>query len=230
MQTLTSREFNQDTAAPSAANDGPVFITDRGRRAYVLISNAEYERLTRKRARSRRRWRCRGWKTSSSSRRAWAISRVPPSSIEPMFLLDTNAVSDLRRPDRAPAGLLQWSRATPPHQQFISCITVFELELGIRQKERRDHEQGRLLRQWLQAQVLPTFDGRILDIDTAVAPLRRNARSQSGARARRLDCRHRPGPRPDRGQPQHARLRRLRRPGAQSMGSAGVTYPDSDCF
>lgn len=86
-----------------------------------------------------------------------------------MFLLDTNAVSDLRRPDRAPAGLLQWSRATPPHQQFISCITVFELELGIRQKERRDREQGRLLRQWLQAQVLPTFDGRILDIDTAVA-------------------------------------------------------------
>lgn len=49
MQTLTSREFNQDTArAKRAANDGPVFITDRGRRAYVLISNAEYERLTRK--------------------------------------------------------------------------------------------------------------------------------------------------------------------------------------
>ena len=48
MQTLTSREFNQDTArAKRAANDGPVFITDRGRRAYVLISNAEYERLTR---------------------------------------------------------------------------------------------------------------------------------------------------------------------------------------
>ena len=46
MQTLTSREFNQDTArAKRAANDGPVFITDRGRRAYVLLTNAEYERL-----------------------------------------------------------------------------------------------------------------------------------------------------------------------------------------
>ena len=46
MQTLTAREFNQDTArAKRAANDGPVFITDRGRRAYVLLSNADYERL-----------------------------------------------------------------------------------------------------------------------------------------------------------------------------------------
>ncbi|HMN57866.1 MAG TPA: type II toxin-antitoxin system prevent-host-death family antitoxin [Ottowia sp.] len=46
MQTLTSREFNQDTArAKRAANDGPVFITDRGKRAYVLITNDEYERL-----------------------------------------------------------------------------------------------------------------------------------------------------------------------------------------
>ena len=46
MQTLTSREFNQDTArAKRAANDGPVFITDRGKRAYVLLSNADYERL-----------------------------------------------------------------------------------------------------------------------------------------------------------------------------------------
>ncbi|MDO5625053.1 MAG: type II toxin-antitoxin system Phd/YefM family antitoxin [Pseudomonadota bacterium] len=49
MQTLSSREFNQDTArAKRAANDGPVFITDRGRRAYVLLNHAEYERITRR--------------------------------------------------------------------------------------------------------------------------------------------------------------------------------------
>ena len=46
MQTLTSREFNQDTArATRAASDGPVVITDRGKRAYVLLNNADYERL-----------------------------------------------------------------------------------------------------------------------------------------------------------------------------------------
>ena len=49
MKSISAREFNQDTArAKRAANDGPVFITDRGKRAYVLLTNAEYERLTRK--------------------------------------------------------------------------------------------------------------------------------------------------------------------------------------
>jgi prevent-host-death family protein len=45
--TLSSREFNQDTArAKKAAVKGPVFITDRGKPAHVLLSIAEYQRLT----------------------------------------------------------------------------------------------------------------------------------------------------------------------------------------
>ena len=44
--TLTSREFNQDTSrAKKAARRGPVFITDRGRPAHVLLSIEEYQRL-----------------------------------------------------------------------------------------------------------------------------------------------------------------------------------------
>jgi prevent-host-death family protein len=47
ISTLTSREFNQDTSrAKKAAADGPVFITDRGRPAHVLLSIDEYERIT----------------------------------------------------------------------------------------------------------------------------------------------------------------------------------------
>ena len=46
--TLSSREFNQDTSrAKKAAENGPVFITDRGRPAYVLLNIEEYRRLTR---------------------------------------------------------------------------------------------------------------------------------------------------------------------------------------
>jgi prevent-host-death family protein len=45
--TISSREFNQDTSrAKKAALDGPVFITDRGRPAHVLITIEEYQRLT----------------------------------------------------------------------------------------------------------------------------------------------------------------------------------------
>lgn len=44
--TLTSREFNQDTSrAKKAARKGPVFITDRGRPAHVLLSIEEYRKL-----------------------------------------------------------------------------------------------------------------------------------------------------------------------------------------
>ena len=45
--TLTSREFNQDAGgAKRAAEEGPVYITDRGRPAHVLLSIDEYRRLT----------------------------------------------------------------------------------------------------------------------------------------------------------------------------------------
>lgn len=45
--TFSSREFNQDASrAKKAAEKGPVFITDRGRPAHVLLSIEEYRRLT----------------------------------------------------------------------------------------------------------------------------------------------------------------------------------------
>jgi len=45
--TLSSREFNQDTGrAKNAARSGPVFITDRGRPAHVLLTFEDYQRLT----------------------------------------------------------------------------------------------------------------------------------------------------------------------------------------
>lgn len=44
--TLSSRDFNQDTGgAKNAARSGPVFITDRGRPAHVLLTFEDYQRL-----------------------------------------------------------------------------------------------------------------------------------------------------------------------------------------
>lgn len=43
---ISSREFNQDTGgAKKAAERGPVFITDRGRPSYVLLTFDAYEKL-----------------------------------------------------------------------------------------------------------------------------------------------------------------------------------------
>ena len=47
MTTISSRTFNQDASgAKRAALTGPVFITDRGRPAHVLLSIEAYQQLT----------------------------------------------------------------------------------------------------------------------------------------------------------------------------------------
>ncbi|MCX7217161.1 MAG: type II toxin-antitoxin system Phd/YefM family antitoxin [Burkholderiales bacterium] len=47
VKSYSSREFNQDTSgAKRAANGGPVFITDRGRPAHVLLTYEHFQRLT----------------------------------------------------------------------------------------------------------------------------------------------------------------------------------------
>ena len=45
--SISSRHFNQHTSeAKKAAESGPVFITDRGRPAHVLLTIEEYQQLT----------------------------------------------------------------------------------------------------------------------------------------------------------------------------------------
>ena len=45
--SITSREFNQDVSkAKRAAAEGPVFITDRGHAAHVLLTIEEYKKIT----------------------------------------------------------------------------------------------------------------------------------------------------------------------------------------
>jgi len=51
----------------------------------------------------------------------------------------------------------------------LSVITILELETGICAVERRDPSQGAILRTWMDTHVFPTFEGRILLLDIAVA-------------------------------------------------------------
>ena len=45
--TVTSREFNQDVSKiKRAASNGPVFITDRGHPAHVLLTIEDYQKIT----------------------------------------------------------------------------------------------------------------------------------------------------------------------------------------
>ena len=88
-----------------------------------------------------------------------------------MYLLDTHVVSELRRAKagKADPHVVAWAASMPVASLFVSAITVLELELGVLLIERRDPVQGTLLRTWLEEQVLPSFSGRILPVDGAVA-------------------------------------------------------------
>jgi len=86
-----------------------------------------------------------------------------------MFIFDANVVSELRRLEKANANVRLFAESTPVANTFLSAITVFELELGALKFERKDKAQGAILRTWIDEQILPRFDGRILAVDTAVA-------------------------------------------------------------
>ena len=88
-----------------------------------------------------------------------------------MYLLDTNVVSDLRKARRTGKGsdLAAWAATVPSGDLYICSITLLELEIGVRRLERRDTQQGKTLRDWLDGAVVPAFTGRILSFDHAAA-------------------------------------------------------------
>lgn len=100
-------------------------------------------------------------------------------------LLDTNVISELRKPvRRADVGVRAWAAARVSSDLYLSAITVLEVEIGIVRLARRDPAQAGRLQSWLDEDLLDAFAGRILPVDVPVA-----------RRAARL---HVPDPRPER--------------------------------
>ena len=77
-----------------------------------------------------------------------------------MYLLDTNVISAVRRPDRAPQ-VARWLAARPEEELFLSVITLGEIERGIRRQEARSPAFAAGLRDWVERTVL-LFSDRIL--------------------------------------------------------------------
>ena len=92
-----------------------------------------------------------------------------------MYLLDTRIVLDLRearRPASDPA-LAAWAERVPAPQMFLSAATFLELENAAAMAARRAKDAGVAWREWLDGQVMPAFEERILPVDAAV--IRRRA-------------------------------------------------------
>lgn len=86
-----------------------------------------------------------------------------------MWLLDTDVLSALRRPERAP-GVAAWLRGQESDALFLSVITLGEIERGIARQAGRNPTFASDLREWLRRTEL-LFADRILPLDPAAARL-----------------------------------------------------------
>lgn len=64
-----------------------------------------------------------------------------------MYVLDTNVISAVRRPDRAPQ-VAAWLRGKAEGELFLSVITLGEIERGIRAQQRQNPAFAADLRVW----------------------------------------------------------------------------------
>ena len=73
------------------------------------------------------------------------------------YVLDTNVVSELRRPEKADPKLVSWATHNSPQQFYLSAISILEIKTGVLSLERKDRGQGLRLREWFERQVLDQF-------------------------------------------------------------------------
>lgn len=84
-----------------------------------------------------------------------------------MFLIDTDVLSALRRPERNP-GVVRWMADQRTTDLYLSVVSIGEIERGIGQQQRRDPEFARLLAAWLDS-VIALYGERILALDVPTA-------------------------------------------------------------
>lgn len=72
-----------------------------------------------------------------------------------MFLLDTNVVSELRRP-RPHGAVLAWIGNVPLYHLFVAAATIGELQAGIEKTRDQDTARANALEIWLES-VIRTY-------------------------------------------------------------------------
>ena len=81
-----------------------------------------------------------------------------------MFLLDTNVVSELRRP-RPHGAVLDWITDVPGEQLFVSAVTVGEIQAGIEITRKQDVDKAEQLEAWLD-RVMASYSVLPMDAPT----------------------------------------------------------------
>ena len=81
------------------------------------------------------------------------------------WLLDTNIISELRKPNCHPI-VKQWADSQLPQSFYLSTVTLAEIRFGIERTNDAAFRQE--LIQWLDSTLRPWFSDRILAVDEEV--------------------------------------------------------------
>ncbi len=81
-----------------------------------------------------------------------------------MYLLDTNVVSELRKP-KPHGAVLAWLRSVDDAQLYLSAVTIGEIQAGIELTREQDEAKAAELEAWLE-QVAAAYN--VLPMDAAV--------------------------------------------------------------
>jgi predicted nucleic acid-binding protein len=84
-----------------------------------------------------------------------------------VFLLDTNVISEVRKPNPDP-GVDGWFAGVDPDGLFLSVLVVGELRQGVERLARRDPAQAAPLELWLE-ELLSSFADRLVPISARIA-------------------------------------------------------------
>ncbi len=83
------------------------------------------------------------------------------------FLLDTNVLSEYNKEGAPHPGVVRWIETTPESVQYVSVLTLAEIEKGILRTE--ESKRRRELERWFTEDLQQRFAGRILAFDNLVA-------------------------------------------------------------
>lgn len=65
-----------------------------------------------------------------------------------MYLLDTNVISELRKP-KPHGAVIAWLQSVPDNEVFISALTLGELQAGVERTRRQDAEKAASIETWI---------------------------------------------------------------------------------
>lgn len=88
-----------------------------------------------------------------------------------MYLLDAEVLIDLRhaRVDGEDAALAGWAQRTSRQAMFLSVLSLVEIDNAAALAAKQGKATGAAWRGWIDDQLLPAFEGRVLPVDLAIA-------------------------------------------------------------